>query len=285
MKHMAEQDFGSLEEMQEYIDKNVTGKKIDEIIPPKKGRKSNADKADDLMYEAYQSNAENGMELAERALELDKENARAYNYLAQYESMPVKALALFEKAALIERKKLGEDFFKEMKGHFWFVPETRPYMTARAGMAECHVAMEKPKEAIRIYHDMLKLNPNDNQGVRYELSSLYLMQQDYKSYDSLYENYKDDQSAWWLFNHAYYVYKTKGTGNPFNEALKKAHESNAHVIEILAGIEEINDGTEIYYSRGDATEASLYLFQHAEMWLVEPVLQKEVLKFAGIDPD
>ncbi len=279
MNFLGEQNFESFEDVEEFLEKNLTGKKIDEIIPPKKGRRSNADKADDLMYEAYQSEPEDGINLAEQALELDPDNSRAYNYLAQTETVPAKAYVLFEKAALTEEKKLGKDFFKENAGHFWVMTETRPYMTALAGMAGCLTSMEKTGKAIEIYKKLLKLNPSDNQGVRYELSGLYLKNKKFESYKALYGKYEDDCAAPWLYNHAYYLYMTEGKGSGFTKALEKAYDANPHFINALAGKEELTDLPVEMVVLGSLEEAALYLLQHGPMWLENKELFLSVLDF------
>jgi len=43
-------------------------------------------------------------------------------------------------------------------------------MRARAGLAQCLWELGKHKEAIEHYRDMLRLNPGDNQGIRYILA-------------------------------------------------------------------------------------------------------------------
>jgi len=279
MKYIEEQNFSSIEDLNDFIAKNVMGKPIDEIVPKKKGRKSTKDKSGDLMSQAYDSDPEEGIRLAQQALQLDPENVRAYNYLAQNESNPEKSFILLKRAVELGEKQLGDQFFKVNKGHFWGLIETRPYMTAKFGMAQYLEAIGREKEAIKIYQEMLKLNPNDNQGVRYELARLLLINYRYDLFYKLHKKYKGEESAFWLYNYAYFVFKTHGTGKTSDEALNKAYMANKHVIGIIIGKEKMPDDLKEYYSPGQTDEAAFYLMDNIEMWMKDKETVRWVVNF------
>ncbi len=279
MRFLSEQDFQSIEELNKFMEKNVIGKKIEDVIPERKGKKSNAEQADDIMYQAYQSDPQKGVRLANKALEVDPENVRAWNYLAQNEPDADKALDLFEKAALIAENHLGKAFFNKNKGSFWGIVETRPYMTARVGMADCLAAIGKIKEAKEIYERLIELNPEDNQGIRFVLSDLYLMSRNSKQYLKLFNKYKDDPSAYWLYNHAFFWYDTIGPGKEFYDALKKAIKANSHIFDILTGKEQVSKNPKEYFKPGDATEAAEYIHAMGELWQGSEALIGELKRF------
>lgn len=52
-------------------------------------------------------------------------------------------------------------------GPFWLDLDSRPYMRALHGKGLCLWRLGRPAEARRIFAHMLRLNPNDNQGVRF----------------------------------------------------------------------------------------------------------------------
>lgn len=66
----------------------------------------------------------------------------------------------------LAERDLGPDFFRDHRGHFWSMIETRPYMRARSGLTAALVRAGRREEAIEHLEDMLDLNPNDNQGLR-----------------------------------------------------------------------------------------------------------------------
>ncbi len=63
-------------------------------------------------------------------------------------------------------RTLGKETFEEDIGDFWAILETRPYMRARLGLAQCLYAVGRKEEGAAHYREMLRLNPNDNQDVR-----------------------------------------------------------------------------------------------------------------------
>lgn len=280
MKYLEEKNFSSIEEMNEYMKKNVIGKRIEDIIPKKKDPKSNKEKSDDLMYRAYDNEPEEGIRYAHQALEFDPGNIRAYNYLAEMESDNEKALSLYKKAVESGEKQLGKQFFKENKGHFWGMLETRPYMTAKFGLAQCLEKQGKWKDTIKILQEMLVLNPNDNQGVRYVLSGLLLYQKQYGIFYRLHQQYADEESAFWLFNYAYFVFKTHGSTKAANIALQKAYHSNTHVIDFLFGNKQMPKVLEDYYTPGEENEAIHYLVENLKLWVESPEAMEWVYRFS-----
>jgi len=69
---------------------------------------------------------------------------------------------------------LGPAVFEEDVGHFWGILETRPYMRARFSYAQCLSEEGQLAEAIEHAQELLRLNPGDNQGVRYLLAAWLL---------------------------------------------------------------------------------------------------------------
>ena len=63
---------------------------------------------------------------------------------------------------------------KKNIGFFWGLTESRPYMRAKAFLAQALWDIGREDEAINHYQECLKLNPNDNQGLRYGLTSWLL---------------------------------------------------------------------------------------------------------------
>ncbi len=61
---------------------------------------------------------------------------------------------------------MGKETFGEDIGDFWAISETRPYMRAPLGLAQCLYAVGRKEEAAAHYREMLRLNPNDDQDVR-----------------------------------------------------------------------------------------------------------------------
>jgi tetratricopeptide (TPR) repeat protein len=88
---------------------------------------------------------------------------------------------LYAKGVEAGELALGPRGFKEYAGHFWGFLETRPYMRARAGLASTLLQLGDVDGALAHYRDMLKLNPNDNQGIRYVVAGCLLKQDNYSA--------------------------------------------------------------------------------------------------------
>jgi len=61
---------------------------------------------------------------------------------------------------------------------WWGELETRPYMRARHGLGLLYLEVESYDLAIALFKDLLRRNPNDNQGVRYLVAPAYLLNDD-----------------------------------------------------------------------------------------------------------
>ena len=83
-------------------------------------------------------------------------------------------IELFCNAKEIAMAQLGSMMGEEV-GHFWGITETRPFMRATHGLADALHDAGQTREAIAQYQELLRLNPNDNQGVRDQLTPLLLV--------------------------------------------------------------------------------------------------------------
>lgn len=157
-------------------------------------------KAQDLMYEAFESHDPmERVELAKKALELCPDCADAYVLLAEHTKNRKEALDLFEKGVAAGERALGPEAFRDDVGHFWGLIETRPYMRAREGLASTLWTMGRRDEAIGHLQDMLRLNPNDNQGVRDTLAGWLLAEERDEELARLFEQYGEETTHWVYF--------------------------------------------------------------------------------------
>lgn len=258
-REINKQNFQSEEEMRTYLN-NFMKNNVEPI------EKSKEEESQDLVYEAYELPFEEGKKLIDKALELDANNAEAYNYLANNEGEIEAAVKLYKKAIEVAKQTIGEEKFKLFKGNFWIAFETRPFMRAKAGLANCLKHMDKKEEAIEIFEELLELNPNDNQGIRYLLSPLYLELDNFKGFEKLNKNYKDDSSADAFYNVALCEYKKNGKSKKADKLLLKAYKQNIHVIDFLLGDKTIPDVLPQYVGRGDQNEAIIYAHYNWHLW-------------------
>src|SRR6202011_4309883 len=89
------------------------------------------------MYQAWDAHGAQRARLARQALHISPDCADAYVLLAQATAQtPQDARDLYLKGVHAGQRAIGPHDFNDLVGHFWAVLETRPYMRARAGLAQ-----------------------------------------------------------------------------------------------------------------------------------------------------
>ena len=128
-----------------------------------------------LMYRAFaERDPKHRVQLAHEALAIDADCADAYVLIAEHSPQRKRQLDLYTKAVAAAERTLGPEVFPRYVGRFWGIVDTRPYMRARLGLAIALWDAARRDEAIGHLQEMLRLNPNDNQGVRYTLAGFLL---------------------------------------------------------------------------------------------------------------
>ena len=97
------------------------------------------------------------------------------------------------------KKNVGEEFFKENEGKFWAIPETRTFMGCLFEQTLLFWQNNEKNKAIDQLKYILKLNPRDDQGVRYVLLAYVLELDMLEDAQSLMMSYSDDYSTYWSF--------------------------------------------------------------------------------------
>ena len=78
------------------------------------------------------------IKLAKQALTISDDCVDAYVLLAEESAKTLpEARDLYAIGVKAGERVLGKELFTEAVGHFWGMVETRPYMRARAGLANC----------------------------------------------------------------------------------------------------------------------------------------------------
>ena len=197
------------------------------------------DKAQELMYQAFGTpDPEERVKLAKQAIDLSPDCADAYVLLAKLTKSRKEALDLFEKGVAAGERALGPKAFQEDVGHFWSLLETRPYMRAREGLARKLWTMGRRDEAIKHLQDMLRLNPGDNQGVRYTLAGWLLAEGRDEELADLLKEY-DEGSANWAYTKALVAFRQNGDTLETRKLLKVAQKANKHVPAYLYQVRKI----------------------------------------------
>ncbi|MBN1146184.1 MAG: hypothetical protein JXA78_02930 [Anaerolineales bacterium] len=229
---------------------------------------SKSEKARRLMQRAWEEHdPDMRLQLARQALKTDPNCSDAYLLLAEEAADDLEqACKYYRKSVQAGERALGKTFIEMNQGNFWKLPETRPYMRARLGLADCLAMIGKEIEALQNYREMLRLNPDDNQGIRYSALALLLQMQLDPDAMELLEIYPDDASAAWLYSHALLAYRRSGDSPAASTALDEAIEYNPNVPAFLTGQKSIPEELPSYIGFGDESEAIYYAADHYQNW-------------------
>ncbi|HEY7153561.1 MAG TPA: hypothetical protein VH575_06350 [Gemmataceae bacterium] len=224
-------------------------------------------RAQQVLEEAYQEPSPvKRVELARRALAICPDCADAYVLLAEHAANRKEAAEFYEKGVAAAERALGPDIFREAAGDFWGILETRPYMRARLGLAHTLWTSGRQEEAVNHARDMLRLNPGDNQGIRYTLAGWLLNLDRDEDLARLLEEYPDEGSATWAYTRALLAFRRHGDTPQTSQLLKEAKKINKHVPDYLLGKKNLPMRPPDYYSPGDPTEAIEYAGSFLAAW-------------------
>lgn len=237
-----------------------------------------AQKVQKILSNASQTNGKKRNQLIEEALTIDPNNADAYLLLAEDADSEEVYEQLLQQAVFVGEKDLGKAFIFENKGRFWILPETRPYMRAKEKYANYFYQIGNNIEAVKHFSELLQLNPDDNQGIRYTLLTLYIETDELNEAIKLINKFNNEATANFLFNRVVIDYLINGFTSQTKQLIKEANKQNPFVKDYLFGNKEIPDQTFDYISCGDETEAIIYTQEHIHIWESIPGLLIELSK-------
>jgi hypothetical protein len=228
-------------------------------------------KAQALMYRAFEEpDEQKRIQLAKDALAICPDCADAYVLLAEHATSRKEALCLYEQGVAAGERALGAEAFERDAGHFWGILESRPYMRARLGLAHALWTAGRRDEAVQHLQDMLRLNPGDNQGVRYTLAGFLLFLDRDDDLAHLLQQYPEEGSAAWAYTRALLAFRQHGDTPQSRQSLQEARKTNKHVPAYLLGEKFPPHEQPDYYSPGAESEAVEYIGSFMAGWKSTP---------------
>lgn len=227
--------------------------------------------ADQLYAQALESTSPSRqLDLATRAMELDPEHIDARVLVIERTPEPELALGLADETVEFAATLLGPETFEQYVGDFWGLHETRPYMRARLVLVNRLIDAARMSEAIDHMRDMLRLNPGDNQGVRWILLEILLRVGDWDATDELFAAYPDEGSVGFQFTHVLTEFRREGDTPRVRQLLQDAIECNEHVVSLLTGAEPTRYESFGMLTWGGKDEAHVYSQQFLAIWKSTP---------------
>ncbi len=201
------------------------------------------------------------------ALRISRDCVDAFVILAQDVAATDKQAGEFYRMGVEQGEKaLGEKYFSDNAGHFWGLHETRPYMRARVGLAQCLWQEGQRDECIEHCREMLKLNPGDNQGIRYLLMPYLLEKGRDGEARELMIQYGNEPSASWSYSAVLLAFRKEGASADSNGLLDRAIKVNPHVPDFLLGRKKMPEELPGFYSPHEESEAVFYVSGNESAW-------------------
>lgn len=252
---------GSIEEVEAIVRQAI--EEGEEARRPPSGPE---EEAQELVSEAMGARGRRQVALARRALKLWPDCADAYVILAHREPEVDRARELFALGVAAGERALGPEVFRESAGHFWGLVRTRPYMRARFGLAEILWHDERREEAIEHFQELLRLNPEDNQGVRYQLAHALLVLRRHEELARLLGSYPEEDSLEWACTRTLLAFRREGDSPGSRACLNLALRLNRFVPSCLFAWDEIPPLPGRFAEPGSEWEAMAYASFFGEAW-------------------
>lgn len=221
-----------------------------------KGKKKAQQEAQDRVYDSWEAaDGDQALALLQEATQLDPNNVDAWLGLLRFSTLPDEEwLDMLRRLVAMGQKNLGAEF-KAVKGIFWGVHETRPYMRARGALAQRLVKLGRFEEAIAEHEAMLELNPNDNQGIRYGLMGCYLAVDRLDGARRLFKKYDERKyGATWAW--AYVLERFLSAAlKQAEKGLQDARQQNPHAQAYFLGHRQLPKSMPRSYTIGSREEA------------------------------
>lgn len=193
-----------------------------------------ADEAfDEGMEHWWSGNRRGAVKLFRRAIELDPQHADAHNHLGivGLEARKLKAAEEHFRSAIDGGQRHLERDGSEV--HWGFI-ENRAYLRGLANLALVLVEQKKWPEALAIHQQMLKLNPDDNQGVRYLIGPECVRVGDNEGAIQAFEKCLHEEVGC-AFGLALAKLRAHGRSAEIGEALVTGFAANRYVAPMLLG--------------------------------------------------
>lgn len=254
------QDFDEDEDMNAFLQSQLVDGQV-----PRQTPKTPLEEAQDIMYDAFDSVGRRQLQLIRKALAICPDCADAHVLLAERCHDPDETREHYQRALESAERTLGSKVFEKDVGHFWGNTLTRPYMRARLGLGMTLDEAGRLPAAAEHYRELLRLNPNDNQGVRDFLLPVLIKLGANKEATQLLKRYKNDIMAVWNYSRALLTFREKGNTPTARKHLGKAIKANPYVPPLLLAEEAIIE-TMNEYTPGSREEAVYCAKNLKEAW-------------------
>ncbi len=238
------------------------------------------DEAYEILEEAqYAKNEKEAIKLAKKAYKKSSDCFDAILFQCDLEENVIKRMKLLNDGLEFEKNRLTNEkyFDKENIGHFYGIFETRPCIRGLSIKAEYLLEEGKLRQVANICKEVLRLNENDNLGVRYLLMAIYATLEEEKSMLDLYKKYPEEDLE--MLFPLFAIYYKSGNDKKALEYLKRIDKCNSNFVKYFNGtIKQSKKVSSGYYSRGDSSEIFMYLDRYIYLLITMPKLNEYIIE-------
>jgi hypothetical protein len=238
------------------------------------------DRAQDLVYDAFEANDLTGHQqasLAKQALRVSRNCADAHTLLAEYEATTDEiALRHYTDAIKAAELALKDVDLTARPGDFWYLMKLRPLLRALAGAADTNVLIDEPERALALYRRLYEIDALDLIEVRESyigLLSEFGLNEELIEFLHRQGRLKtiEDESVHVEFSLVLAFFRMQGDSGTARMALAAAAERHPRVVGYLLGAERINANDLLGVGAADeGVQAVQYFVRDIWMWLRTP---------------
>jgi len=239
-------------------------------VPPPKPR-DDADRARLMMYKAWALPIRSArVRAAKLALSACPDCADAYVLLAEEDAeSPDEAESLFRKGLEAGARALGAEAIAKPEMDLWADVLARPYLRALLGLGFALDVLDRKSEAEEQFRELLRLNPNDNQGARESLLHMLVAAGRHAEAEALLDRYVKDDSAAWVYGRAFVRYHIEGKTPAVLALMGRALLANPFVPAVMEDDERDRLEPSEAVQPGGPTEAVAYAAEWKDVWEME----------------
>lgn len=222
------------QEQEDIFEEMVLYEDADEITA------ANAQTADDylFLYEK-ETHVPTAMKYLKKALLLEPENIEAHQLMAEATARDkMELLQNLEQVIELGKKVMAEEGYdkKDYIGSYWGLHETRPYMRLRSDYIDLLISCAMYRRAIAEGEESIRLNENDNLGIRYQLMHLYVFLEEEEPALNIYRKYGEYEETQMLFPLSILYFK-KGDFLKALDYLNRLNQVNKDAKKIIKALQ------------------------------------------------
>ena len=223
---------------------------------------------EDLIDEAWETNSPaRRAAFARQALARDPDAIDAYVALALCVETTAERIALLREAVRIGERVWALELKRPRQSHFWSDIDTRPFMRAMHNLALALWNRGARDEAAAFADRLLRLNPNDNQGIRFLALAWHPVLGNWEKVEKILKRYDGDIRTEYLYARCLDAFRR---GEDPKAQLAEAIETNPHVPALLLNRRNGPEWSGDSVAFGSEEEAAAYAAYNRPAWEAVP---------------